>query len=277
MSRAARPCATGLLADARRRARRPGRRLPGHRRPPALRGAARARHRASGLVVHRGLDLEGRCRRVHARRRSRNRAGWSACPPSSGPRSLQGQANCVPRPSRGWCRWSSSRSAYAALAALFLFVYRFFYGGEVTFAQSLAVVAWSFAGLRPGDDAAHPARHGAARTTGTWTRDSALQASVAALLDKATTSEAALRAGREPRPLLVLAHGPAVDRATARSSASRPAAAAWASWCLWARLRAGQGRAGRPLLSAAPALLRPAGPVRWLFCRPHRCAPSSAG
>ena len=32
--------------------------------------------------------------------------------------------------------------AYAALAGLFLFVYRFFYAAEATFAQSLAVVAW---------------------------------------------------------------------------------------------------------------------------------------
>ena len=29
------------------------------------------------------------------------------------------------------------------LGGLFLFVYRFFYGGEVTFVQSLAIVVWS--------------------------------------------------------------------------------------------------------------------------------------
>lgn len=35
--------------------------------------------------------------------------------------------------------------AYAALAGLFLFIYRFFYAAEVSYAQSLSVVAWCFA------------------------------------------------------------------------------------------------------------------------------------
>ena len=34
--------------------------------------------------------------------------------------------------------------AVVLVAALFLFVFRFFYGGEVTFKQSLAVVSWTF-------------------------------------------------------------------------------------------------------------------------------------
>jgi hypothetical protein len=77
---------------------------------------------------------------------------------------------------------------YAALAGLFLFVYRFFYAAEATFAQSLAVVAWCFAafGLL-----LNPLILLVMALKDEWSVDpqSVVQASGAALLDKAATAK----------------------------------------------------------------------------------------
>lgn len=83
---------------------------------------------------------------------------------------------------------------YAALAGLFLFVYRFFYGAEATFAQSLAVVAWCFAAFGL---VLNPLILLVMALKNEWSVDPhwVIQASGAALLDKATTS----------RPLYALA------------------------------------------------------------------------
>ncbi len=59
---------------------------------------------------------------------------------------------------------------YAALAGLFLFVYRFFYAADVTFAQSLAVVGLVLRGLRPGAEPADPPASCRSRTSGASTR-----------------------------------------------------------------------------------------------------------
>jgi Yip1-like protein len=77
---------------------------------------------------------------------------------------------------------------YAALAGLFLFVYRFFYGAEATFAQSLAVVCWCFAAFGL---ALNPLILLVMALKDEWSVDpqSVVQASAAALLDKATTSK----------------------------------------------------------------------------------------
>ena len=83
---------------------------------------------------------------------------------------------------------------YAAVATLFLFVYRFFYGAEATFAQSLAVVAWCFAAYVL---VLNPLILLVMALKNEWSVDpgSVVQASGAALLDKAATS----------RPLYALA------------------------------------------------------------------------
>ena len=77
---------------------------------------------------------------------------------------------------------------YAALAGLFLFVYTFFYGAEATFAQSLSVVAWCFAAFGL---AVNPIILLVMALKNEWSVDphSVLQASAAALLDKATTAK----------------------------------------------------------------------------------------
>lgn len=77
---------------------------------------------------------------------------------------------------------------YAALAGLFLFVYRFFYGAEATFAQSLAVVAWCFAAFGL---VLNPLILLVMALKDEWNVDphSVVQASGAALLDKAATSK----------------------------------------------------------------------------------------
>lgn len=84
--------------------------------------------------------------------------------------------------------------AYVALATLFLFVYRFFYGAEVTYAQSLAVVAWCFAAFGL---VLNPLILLVMALKNEWNVDphSVIQASAAALLDRATTA----------RPLYALA------------------------------------------------------------------------
>jgi hypothetical protein len=76
----------------------------------------------------------------------------------------------------------------AALAGLFLFVYRFFYGSEATYAQSLAVVAWCFAAFGL---VLNPLILLVMALKNEWSVDpqSVIQASGAALLDKATTAK----------------------------------------------------------------------------------------
>ena len=83
---------------------------------------------------------------------------------------------------------------YAALAGLLLFAYRFFYGAEAGFAQSLAVVAWCFAAFGL---VMKPLILLVMALKNEWSvdPDSVVQASGAALLDKATTA----------RPLYALA------------------------------------------------------------------------
>jgi hypothetical protein len=77
---------------------------------------------------------------------------------------------------------------YAALAGLFLFVYRFFYGADATFAQSLAVVAWSFAAFGL---VLNPLILLVMALKNEWNVDphSVVQASAAAFLDKAATAK----------------------------------------------------------------------------------------
>ena len=80
-------------------------------------------------------------------------------------------------------------AAYAALAAVFLVVYRFFYAAEVSYRQSLAVVAWTAAAFRL---VTTPLVLLVMSLRGDWNVDpqEALQASPAALLDRATTPPA---------------------------------------------------------------------------------------
>ena len=77
--------------------------------------------------------------------------------------------------------------AYVALAGLFLFVYRFFYAAEITFPQSMAVVAWCMAAFGL---VLNPLILLVMALKGEWSVDphSVIQASGAALVDKAATS-----------------------------------------------------------------------------------------
>jgi Yip1 domain len=121
---------------------------------------------------------------------------------------------------------------YAALAGLFLFVYRFFYGADVTFAQSLAVVAWCFVayGL-----VLNPLILLVMSLKNEWSVDpqSVVQASVAALLDKAATSKPlyALAGSLDlfsfwMMALLSIGFGAVIRKP--------PSSAAWAIVTLWA-------------------------------------------
>jgi hypothetical protein len=75
---------------------------------------------------------------------------------------------------------------YAALAGLFYVVFRFFYGADVSFRQSIAVVGWTFAAFSL---LTTPLVLLVMSLKGEWNIDpqSAIQASVAGLLDKAMT------------------------------------------------------------------------------------------
>jgi hypothetical protein len=83
---------------------------------------------------------------------------------------------------------------YAALAGLFFVVFRFFYGTDVTFRQSIAVVGWTFAAFSL---LTTPLVALVMSLKGDWNIDpqSAIQASVAGFLDKAST----------PKPLYSIA------------------------------------------------------------------------
>ena len=232
---------------------------------------------AIGLAFIGGLDLEGRSRRVHEGAdggvgrdgaHSRRAAGGDAAGPGELVPGLfwVGPLFFVPL-------------GYAALAGLFLFVYRFFYGAEVTFAQSLAVVVWCFAAFGL---VLKPLILLVMALKNEWSVDphSVVQASVAALLDKATTS-APLYALAESLDLfsfwlialLSIGFG-AVIRKPASS-------AAWAIVILWAVYVV-----GKVALAALSFVYRPrpaalsgaSNPVKMAFlpCA-CRCAPSSAG
>ena len=77
---------------------------------------------------------------------------------------------------------------YAALSGLFLVVFRFFYGADVSYTQSLAVVAWTFAAFSV---VTTPLILLVMALKGDWNIDpqSAIQASAAALLDRGSTSK----------------------------------------------------------------------------------------
>jgi hypothetical protein len=84
--------------------------------------------------------------------------------------------------------------AALVLGGLFLFVYRFFYASEVTFTQSMAIVAWSFLAVAL---VTLPLTLAVFAGKDDWNIDpnSALQANLSLALDKEST----------PRPLYVLA------------------------------------------------------------------------
>lgn len=84
--------------------------------------------------------------------------------------------------------------AALVLGGLFLFVYRFFYASEVTFKQSMAIVAWSFLAVAL---VTLPLTLAVFAGKDDWNLDpnSALQANLSLALDKEST----------PRPLYVLA------------------------------------------------------------------------
>ncbi len=83
---------------------------------------------------------------------------------------------------------------YAALAGLFYVIFRFFYGANLGFTQSLAVVAWTFAAFSL---VTTPLILLVMSLKGEWNIDpqSAVQASVAGLVDRGTT----------PRPVYAIA------------------------------------------------------------------------
>ena len=128
----------------------------------------------------------------------------------------------------------------AALALAFLAVYRFFYAAEIRYAQSFAVVAWTFAAFTL---LTTPLILLVMSLTGEWSVDpqSAVHANLAAVLDRETTA----------KPLYSLAGS--VDLLTLWSIAllsigyaavigSRPTAAAWGivvPWVLYVLGKAG--------------------------------------
>jgi len=127
---------------------------------------------------------------------------------------------------------------YAALAALFYFIYRFFYAAEVSFAQSLAVVAWCFAAFGL---VMNPLIVIVMTLKNEWSVDpsSVVQASAAALLDKAATSGPlyALAGSLDLftfwlMALLAIGYGAAIGR--------KASAAAWPIVILWALYAAGK-------------------------------------
>lgn len=75
-----------------------------------------------------------------------------------------------------------------AIAGVFLFVFRFFYGGDVTYGQSLAIVAWTFFALAL---VTTPLVLLVMGLKGDWNINpqEALQASAAMFLDRTTTSK----------------------------------------------------------------------------------------
>jgi hypothetical protein len=85
---------------------------------------------------------------------------------------------------------------YAAMAGLFYVIFRFFYGADITFRQSIAVVVWTMAAFSL---VTTPLVLLVMSLKGEWNIDpqSAIQASAAALLDK----------GEVSKPLYALAGG----------------------------------------------------------------------
>lgn len=121
---------------------------------------------------------------------------------------------------------------YLAMAGLFYVVYRFFYAAEPTFAQSLGVVAWTFAAFSL---LTTPLVFLVLALKDDWNMDpqSALQANLAALLDRSSTA----------KPLYAIAGS--IDLFSFWAMAllsigyaavirSRPSAAAWGVVVPWA-------------------------------------------
>ena len=101
------------------------------------------------------------------------------------------------------------RHPAAVVAGGLMFVYRFFYGGDVTFKQALAIVIWAFlavARLGP----RHARRAWRSRATGTSTRTRGVQANLGLLLDKSTAA----------KPLWTLAHAASTCSCSGWSSCS---------------------------------------------------------
>jgi len=128
---------------------------------------------------------------------------------------------------------------YAALAVVLLFAYRFFYAAEATFAQSLAVVAWSVAAFGL---VLNPLILIVMALTGRWSVDpqSVLHASAAALLDKGTASRALYAVAGSLDlfsfwliALLSMGYGAVIRKPAAT--------AAWPIVALWAVYVAGKG------------------------------------
>jgi hypothetical protein len=125
---------------------------------------------------------------------------------------------------------------YAALAALFLFVYRFFYGAEVTFPQSMGIVAWTFAAFAL---VSTPLIVLVMALKGEWNMDpnSAVQASLAAVLDRATTPKPvySLAASLDLFSawiLFLLATGYSVASRVTLAAAAWGVVVPWAAWVL---------------------------------------------
>jgi hypothetical protein len=124
--------------------------------------------------------------------------------------------------------------ACAAVAGLFYGIYRFFYAADIRYAQSFAVVTWTYAAYKL---VAAPLNLLVMALTGEWSVDpeSALRANLAALLDRETTAKPlyALAGSFDLLTLWALAllsigYGAAIG--------TRASAAAWGvvvPWGLW--------------------------------------------
>ena len=123
-------------------------------------------------------------------------------------------------------------ATYAALAAFFLGVFRFFYAGDLSYRQSLAVVAWTSAALRV---VTTPLVLLVLSLRGDWNVDpqAALVASPAALLDRAATP-GALYAVAEALDLFTLWSVALLAIGYAAAIRIRPQAAAWGIVVPWA-------------------------------------------
>lgn len=131
-------------------------------------------------------------------------------------------------------------ATYAALAGVFFVVYRFFYAAEISYRQSLAVMAWTAAAFRV---VTTPLVLLVMSLRGDWNVDpqEALLASPAALLDRAATP-APLFALAEAFDLFTLWSIALLSIGYAAAIGARPKAAAWGivvPWGLYVLVKAG--------------------------------------
>lgn len=119
----------------------------------------------------------------------------------------------------------------AVLALAFLAVYRFFYAAEIRYAQSFAVVAWTFAAFSV---LTTPLVLLVLSLTGEWSVDpqSALHANLAAVLDRETTGKA-LYSLAGSLDLLTLWAITLLSIGYAAVIGSRPRAASWGIVVPW--------------------------------------------